>query len=337
MRNIALDIKPKDWFYILIIGVVFGMFLSVFGYMLQGAPWVDGAFFGILLGFCITLFSLVFITYMNTKILPNIKNIYWAPLSAFFSFAAGFLGGLGGTSLARFFSLELLGLFGEHLWVSVSFIGLLTYIVGVLLYRFVVIRNEKELSENAYLQSRLRSLETQLNPHFLFNALNSLAELVHQDPDKAEHAILRLSAFLRNTMDEKALIPLERELQNVQDYVALENIRFSGKINFVFPKKIPLWHVPKFSIQLLVENALKHGWSGEKKELFIEVTLDEEAKAIDVKNDGEALHSVSFGIGLSNLKQRLELLCGGKLEITATQMPTFRITLGGCRENIGSR
>jgi len=336
MRDIALDIKTKDWVYILIIGVVFGMFLSVFGYMLLGASLVDGALFGVLLGFSITLFSLLFITFMNTKILPNIKNIYWAPLSALFSFLAGFLGGLGGTQIARLFSLELLSLFKEHLWISVGFIGVLTYIVGVLLYRFVVMRNEKELRKNQYLQSRLRSLETQLNPHFLFNALNSLAELIHQDPAKAEDAVFKISAFLRNTMDEKALIPLERELKNVQGYVELENIRFGGRIAFGMPKHIPAWHVPKFSIQLLVENALKHGMKTAEA-IRIDVTIDEAEKTILVQNDGESMQTTKFGIGLGNLKQRLELLCGGKLEITATQMPTFRITLGECRENIGSR
>ena len=336
MRDIALDIKTKDWLYILIIGVVFGMFLSLFGYMLLGASLVDGALFGMLLGFSITLFSLLFITFMNTKILPNIKNIYWAPLSALFSFLAGFLGGLGGTWIARLFSLELLSLFQEHLFVSAGFIGVLTYIVGVLLYRFVVMRNEKELRENQYLQSRLRSLETQLNPHFLFNALNSLAELIHQDPAKAEDAVLKLSVFLRNTMDEKALIPLERELQNVQGYVELENIRFGGRVAFGMPKQIPLWHVPKFSIQLLVENALKHGMKTAET-IHIDVEIDEAHKTILVQNDGESMQTTKFGIGLSNLKQRLELLCGGKLEIAATQMPAFRITLGECRENIGSR
>ena len=102
----------------------------------------------------------------------------------------------------------------SYTWVQIAVaIGFLTYIVGALLYRFVKMRNEKEEVDHHYVQSRLRSLETQLNPHFLFNALNSIAELIHQDPDKAETAILKVSTFLRNTMDEKALIPLDDEAQ----------------------------------------------------------------------------------------------------------------------------
>ncbi|MDY0117138.1 MAG: histidine kinase [Sulfurimonadaceae bacterium] len=336
MRNIALDIKQKDWVYILVIGVVLGVFLSSFGYLLVELSFVDGALFGVILGFDITLLSLIFITFTNTKLLPNIKKIYWAPLSALFSFLSGFLGSLIGTKIAEFFSIQLVYIFHDFLYESAAFIGLLTYIVGVLLYRFVVMRNEKELIDNAYIKSRLSSLETQLNPHFLFNALNSIAELIHQNPQEAENAILKVSSFLRNTMDEKALVELKKELRNVEDYVELENIRFSGRIKLHMPKQIPSWHVPKFSIQLIVENAMKHGLKTKKEELNITITCPEKERIIEIKNDGEPMKSTNFGIGLSNLKQRLELLCGGYIEITNKQEPTFIIYLGECNENNNS-
>jgi two-component system LytT family sensor kinase len=332
--NIALHIKSRDWLYILIIGVFFGMFLSSLGYILLEKPWLDGAFFGVLLGFSITLFSLVFISYMNKNILPKLAEVYWLPLSILFSFLSGFLGTLVGTLLAELLSLELIPAFEEQIVVISLSIGVLTYIVGALLYRFVKMRNQKDAIDHEYVQSRLRSLETQLNPHFLFNALNSIAELIHHDKDKAEMAVLKVSAFLRNSMNEKALLCLEDEIRNVKDYVELENIRFSGKIKLHIQGKPKNWSIPKFSIQLLVENAIKHGYNPAKEQLNIWLSFDDAKKIIILKNDGNAMKSQKFGVGLSNLNQRVELLCHGKIEIRDTLEPTFYIYVGDCNENI---
>ena len=332
MYNIALRIKKLDWLYILAIGVIFAMLLSSLGYVLMERDWYQGALFGALLGFAITLFSLIFITYMNHAILPKISEIFWLPLAIFFSFLSGFLGTLFTTTVSELLHIDLIPLFHTHPVQIAVAIGLLTYIVGALLYRFVKMRNEKEEVDHHYVQSRLRSLETQLNPHFLFNALNSIAELIHQDPNKAETAILKVSTFLRNTMDEKALIPLSDELRNVRDYVELENIRFSGKIDMHIDDSMPRIKVPKFSIQLLVENAIKHGFI-DKKILKISLSYDKDKNSLVIQNNGKAMKSTKFGTGLTNLAQRLKLLCKGKIEITDTQSPTFTIYLGDCHEN----
>ncbi len=332
MYDIALRIKPFDWLYILLIGVVFATLLSSLGYVLLGREWLQGAYFGAMLGFSITLFSLVFITYMNQTILPKISKIFWLPLAVFFSFLSGFLGTLLSTAVAELLQVDLIPLFHtHHIQIAIA-VGLLTYIVGALLYRFVKMRNEKEEVDHHYVQSRLRSLETQLNPHFLFNALNSIAELIHQDPEKAETAILKVSTFLRNTMDEKALIPLSDELRNVRDYVELENIRFSGKIHMHVDGTLPNIKVPKFSIQLLVENAIKHGFI-DKNILEISLSYDKSKNRLIVQNNGKALKSEKFGTGLTNLAQRLKLLCKGTIEITNKEKPTFALTLGDCDEN----
>jgi len=332
MYNIALRIKVLDWLYILLIGVIFAMLLSSLGYVLLGLEWIQGMYFGAILGFSITFFSLLFITFMNQTILPKISKIFWLPLAIFFSFLSGFLGTLLSINIAELWDINLIPLFHtHHVQIAVA-IGVLTYIVGALLYRFVKMRNEKEEVDHHYVQSRLRSLETQLNPHFLFNALNSIAELIHQDPNKAETAILKVSTFLRNTMDEKALIPLSDELRNVRDYVELENIRFSGKIHVQIDDPMPKIKVPKFSVQLLVENAIKHGFI-DKKILEISLSYDPSQNRLILKNNGKAMKSAKFGTGLTNLAQRLKLLCKGKIEITNKVTPTFTIYLGDCHEN----
>jgi two-component system, LytTR family, sensor kinase len=294
-------------------------------------------YYGLLLGFLITLFSLAFITFMNQRILPHLSKGYWLPMAVLFSFLSGFLGTFLSTYFAKIFEISLIPMFRSNtLQISVA-IGILTYIVGALLYRFVRMRNEKEEVDHHYIQSRLRSLETQLNPHFLFNALNSIAELIHHDPIKAEAALLKVSSFLRNTMKEEALIPLKDELRNVREYIELENIRFSGKIRLVITEDIPRWKVPKFSIQLLVENAIKHGYVVHRNNLLIEIDFLPENKIIAVKNNGEPLRNSSFGIGLKNLNQRLELLNAGYLEIKQTDIPQFYIHLGKTYENTDRR
>ncbi len=336
MYNIALDIKSRDWMYILSIGVFFGMFMSSLGYIILDYPWLNGAIFGVILGFSITLFSLVFISYMNKNILPKLKEIYWLPLSIFFSFLSGFLGTLVGVSVADTLHLELIPTFKEQIVVISILIGILTYIVGALLYRFVKMRNQKDVIDNEYIQSRLRSLETQLNPHFLFNALNSIAELIHHDKDKAEMAILKVSSFLRNTMKEQALVSLKDEIKNVGEYIELENIRFSNRIHLVVTGEVPHWNVPKFSIQLIVENAIKHGFSSNKDSLNITLAFEIEKKIIKIQNDGLAMKKKSFGVGLSNLNQRLDLLCKGSLSVENLEKSMFYIYLGECCENINS-
>lgn len=332
MYNIELRIKAVDWLYILLIGIVFAMLLSSLGYVLLGLQWIQGAYFGAILGFSITFFSLLFITYMNQMILPKISKVFWLPLAIFFSFLSGFLGTLLSTVTAKLLNIDLIPLFQTHnIQIAVA-VGALTYIVGALLYRFVKMRNEKEEVDHHYVQSRLRSLETQLNPHFLFNALNSIAELIHQDPNKAETAVLKVSTFLRNTMQEKALIPLSDELRNVRDYIELENMRFSGRIHMKIGDTMPRVEVPKFSIQLLVENAIKHGFK-EKEVLNISFTYNKSDNCLILQNNGKSMQNTHFGTGLNNLAQRLKLLCKGRIEITDIVRPTFTIYLGDCNEN----
>jgi len=332
MYNIELRIKAVDWLYILLIGIVFAMLLSSLGYVLLDLEWIQGAYFGAILGFSITFFSLLFITYMNQMILPKISKVFWLPLAIFFSFLSGFLGTLLSTVSAGLLHIDLIPLFQTHNIQIAIAVGVLTYIVGALLYRFVKMRNEKEEVDHHYVQSRLRSLETQLNPHFLFNALNSIAELIHQDPNKAETAVLKVSTFLRNTMDEKALIPLSDELRNVRDYIELENMRFSGRIHMDIGDAMPRVEVPKFSIQLLVENAIKHGFK-DKEVLNISLMYDKANNSLVIQNNGKSMKNTHFGTGLTNLAQRLKLLCKGRIEITDKERPAFTIYLGDCNEN----
>ncbi len=129
--------------------------------------------------------------------------------------------------------------------------------------------------------------------------------MIYEDPKKAEDAVIEISKFLRNAINKESLLSLETEISMVKTYVNIENVRFDEKIvlnieNFSEYKNTK---IPKFSIQLLVENAIKHGYLG--KTLNIDITFSKDK--IRVRNDGKIANIVKFGTGLSNLQKRLEL------------------------------
>ena len=129
-------------------------------------------------------------------------------------------------------------------------------------------------------------------------------------------------------MKESSRISLKEELDNVVRYVNLENIRFDGKIvlDINVDERFYVYHLPKFSIQLLIENAIKHGYKGVILHIWIEAHKDE-ALHLYVGNDGNTITSQHFGIGLSNLQERLNLLSKGSLTLKEQQPTLFEMTL----------
>ena len=336
MGDIELRITRDDWFSVFLIGISFSTLLSMLSYYILRLSLSDGVLFGVFLGFFITLFSMLFITTMNRYLLPKLPKLWWNFIAAIFSFLSGFLGTLCTYVLLIYNDITTAALVQEHPFISSAIIGFLTYLIGALIYRFVKTRNEKEHIDQLFIESRVRSLETQLNPHFLYNALNSLAELIHQDPQRAEDTVLKISTFLRNTMSETPMIPLKEELHNASDYVELENIRYDGNITLIIESDFTVQNVlvPKFSIQLLCENAIKHGMIDTKTPFTITIQcFKNETVSLKVSNNGKAITKSTFGIGLTNLQERLQYLVEGQITITSYDPPTYLITLKEHYEN----
>jgi len=312
MKSFELEISYKDWFYIIIVGMLFGFLISlVFYYVNEEIRYLSTIIFSTLCAFFISFFSFLFISISNFYILPNIEKRYWYIISFIFSFLAGW----SGFSLTYFLfdnSFPIIKLLSNY-WLSISItIGLLTFLIGLLLHQFISMKYKNELAHSEILQTKLEVLESELNPHFLFNALNSISELIYQDQKKAEESVLKLSKFLRNAITKKGLIDLKSEIDMLNNYLHIENIRFAEKIVFKLncDKKYYDILLPKFSIQLLVENAIKHGFTGEP--LYIDVNVDE--KKIEVINSGKITSNIVFGVGLNNLQKRLQILKIGYLE-----------------------
>jgi sensor histidine kinase YesM len=331
MHAPELTITPSDWASVLGIGLFFSTALSLFLYLFLDLPVWHGLTFGAILGGMIAFFSWAFFSFTNRFIFPKLSKKLWILLGALVAFLAGFLGTLAGFLSAKILALTLPAKLEPLLLPMAATIGILTYAFGALIYRFVRLRHVNQELDTLLLQSRLKSLETQLNPHFLFNALNSLAELLHVNTQKAEALTLGLSRFLRNTMSEKALISLQEELDNTRAYVALEQIRYGEalRLHVKTPQDFLAHHVPKFSVQLLVENSIKHGFKGEAFTITIEAFHANGTSWVSVSNPGTSITPATLGIGLTNLQERLGHLYQGELKQNSTAKHViFTFSLG---------
>lgn len=178
--------------------------------------------------------------------------------------------------------------------------------------------------ESSMREIELNSLKNQLNPHFMFNSMNSIRALVDEDPVLAKTAITQLSTILRNSLiiGKRKTIPLEEELNVVRSYLALESIRYEERlrVNIEIGKEAEQRHVPPLMLQTLVENAVKHGISKLTKGGTIDLRADARNGAlyIQIENSGKfekKRRSKSGGIGLANTKKRLELLYGTSADL----------------------
>ena len=167
--------------------------------------------------------------------------------------------------------------------------------------------------------ARLAALRYQLNPHFLFNTLNAVSSAVITGrKDEAESMLARLAEFLRLTLaaDPEAMIPLEDELATLQAYLEIESVRFRDRLGVEFscPNELRGALVPSFVLQPLIENAIKHGVALTSRPVTIrlEASRDGDDLVVIVEDDGEAVAHPpgGMGVGLTNVRQRLEVLYG---------------------------
>lgn len=160
----------------------------------------------------------------------------------------------------------------------------------------------------------LQNLRMQLNPHFLFNALNSIRALIDLDPSLAKESVTKLSSILRNSLlfGRKEQITVEEECQFVQNYLDLEKIRFEERIqvNWDIESAVRNELIPPLILQMLVENAIKHGISNlmEGGEVIIRAKKEEQALVLEVENTGKLKTEVDTGVGIMNARRRLALL-----------------------------
>lgn len=226
---------------------------------------------------------------------------------------------------------------------SIVYMFLWLTVVGniwvILYFSITSLRHTREVRRNetkmklALSEAELRALESQLNPHFLFNCLNSIRGMVSENPEQAQDMITRLANILRYNLqrDRHHTVPLASEVAVVSDYLALELIRFESRLRVHIDiddaaRELP---VPPMLLQTLVENAIKHGVEDlpAGSEISIRASLDNGSLRIAVENEGVLIEpdSSSTQIGLTNARERLRILYGDRATLQLTPGSNGRV------------
>ncbi|MBS4033997.1 MAG: histidine kinase [Ignavibacterium sp.] len=260
-------------------------------------------------------------------------------------------------SLTTSFSI-LLGAFRseEYKWISsvagiinlsgISLVWSLIYFSLHYLESYQKAEIESLIWESAVKDFEIKTLKAQLNPHFMFNAMNSIRALIEEDPENAKVAVTKLSNILRYSLkiERTETVTLEDEVKTIKDYLDLEKIRFEERLRYRLNISADSYNVeiPPMMIQTLVENAIKHGISkrtdGGEVDLITKVETGK--LLVQIRNTGhlnsQQLRS-SDGFGIANTKHRLSLLFGEeasfsiKNENESTVLCEITIPIGGIK------
>lgn len=182
--------------------------------------------------------------------------------------------------------------------------------------------------QNSLKEAQLSSLSNQLNPHFLFNSLNNIRFMIHENAEQADETITALSEILRYSLEssQHERLPLAREIEIIQRYMDIVRIQFEERLRFELqiPTELRSTCIPPMLLQMLIENAVKHGLEQIKEGGLIRVNAAREGEdiALSVANNVPLKRLVSdcnTGIGLKNIRQRLSLLYGNRATLEVSQ------------------
>jgi two-component system, LytTR family, sensor kinase len=238
------------------------------------------------------------------------------------------------TELFRFFPTLTYTLESPNLWVEVAIYATSIMVVGTELkiWNSVRLQIKLEEQERLLLHARMEALQNQINPHFLFNTLNSVSSLVRFDPDTARELIIKLATILRRLLQATdAFVPLRDEVEFIDNYLDIEVVRF-GRDKLRVVKELDANSldvmVPSMLLQPLVENSIKHGLASkvEGGSIFLRSHMANSSLIIEVEDDGVGMASAQFlepptglggnGIGMANVAERLKVLYGDTARMT---------------------
>lgn len=225
-------------------------------------------------------------------------------------------------------------------WIFKDFAYIINFckpmVIWVLIYIFVSYTSElqKNSIERIKMQASIEAseakiLRAQINPHFMFNALNSIRALIIEEPKKAQNGITQLSNILRSSLvaNRRTTIPLKEELRTIEDYLALEKVRYEERLQSTLEidENTLNVQVPPMMLQTLVENAIKHGVQKAERWGFIEVKSEllDGMLEMNIRNTGVFVdhnsHEDHSGFGLENTRRRLNLIYGAEASFNIFQ------------------
>lgn len=226
------------------------------------------------------------------------------------------------------FSIE-----SDNLWVMVAIYAASVAAIGIEIKVFNSVRLQIKLEEQErlLLHARMEALQNQINPHFLFNTLNSISSLVRFDPDRARDVIFKLATILRRLLNASdAFAPLREEFEFIDNYLDIEVVRF-GRDKLKVVKQIDPVSldvvIPSMLLQPLVENSIKHGLAPkvEGGSIYLRSRVTDSRLIIEVEDDGVGMGGVhleqssslaGMGIGMANISERLQVLYGETARMT---------------------
>lgn len=326
-----------------IIPISLGIIQSGINFYSNILPWgislIDGSIFGFTLGaFGMAIWFVVRYNSPEEKPFLQLLSIHMAAaiiLSLAWVYSAAFIA-RSLVPVAEYTSYQ------ERHQTERMFIGFFFFmLMATVFYLFIFYRTnlektnrEKELKQEVR-EAVLRALKSQINPHFLFNSLNSIASLTLTNPEKAHEMVITLSDFMRYSLRKQhnELVALEEEINHIRLYLQIEKIRFGEKMAYSFEVEPECLNcsIPTLLLQPLFENAVKYGVyeASEKVEVSMTAKKEAEVTVLVLTNnyDREAAPSKGEGIGLKNVRERLRLVYnsnnliqvkdeGGKFEVT---------------------
>ncbi|MBN1327243.1 MAG: histidine kinase, partial [Candidatus Cloacimonetes bacterium] len=225
--------------------------------------------------------------------------------------------------------------------IPVTFFGLFFGLIGSFIFTIYHLAEERRTKTIKLQQEQcrleLKNLIAQINPHFLFNTLNSIASLIHQDADKAEQMVHKLSNMFRYCLQssDNQTVQLKKEIEIITQYLEIEKIRFADRLRYqmqIEPECLPL-QIPPLILQTLVENGVKHGISPllEGGRITVKAYIKNDKLCLSVSDTGMGFQvdQINSGFGLTAVKNILNLLYGNEHEfqILANKDTEVRIVL----------
>ncbi|MDN3648388.1 histidine kinase [Reinekea marina] len=199
--------------------------------------------------------------------------------------------------------------------------------ITAMVLRYFQLRQHLIVQNKAELNSRLNALQSRIKPHFLFNSLNTIAELIATKPDAAESAVLNLSSLFRANLKEvESLCDIQQEIELIEGYLNIEQWRLGERLTIQWqrPAELQPWQVPVLSIQPIVENAIMHGIAASESggTLTIAISQTEKLLTVSVTNTvaKNSVYQAGQGVALDNIRHRLSVIYGegSKLTIDAS-------------------
>jgi two-component system LytT family sensor kinase len=238
------------------------------------------------------------------------------------------------TELARYFPHSIFSMESpDNLWVWGAIYAASVTAIGIELKIFNSVRIQIKLEEQErlLLHARMEALQNQINPHFLFNTLNSISSLVRFDPDTARDMISKLATILRRLLNSTdSFVPLREEVEFIDNYLDIEVVRFGNDklrvVKELAPDSLDVM-VPSMLLQPLVENSIKHGLAAkvEGGSIHLRSRLVDSGLVIEVEDDGVGMAATQqmesgsargAGIGMANVSERLQVLYGDTARMT---------------------